>query len=387
MIYTTPDYYNEFYCIADKCEDTCCAGWKIVIDKDALKKYKKIRGKLGWRMLRNVNWLEKTFRQDKEKRCAFLNDDNLCDLLLKEGEESLCKTCRQYPRHTEEFEGVREITLSVSCPEVARILIERMTPVTFISQEKEGEEEYEEFDPFLFSILEDARKTMIVILQNRTLSIRTRVGLLLEMAKALQTKIDNADMFSCFDVMEEYTREEVCKKVKKLELELEVFQKESSKQRAVLASRMFEKLHMLELLKADWAVLLARTEKILYEDKKEYESICTKFRCWMNRHPEMEVRVEQLLVYFLFTYFPGAVYDGELQNKVRMAVYLVWMIEELWMARWVENEGELSLEEIIDLVYRFSREVEHSDKNLHFAEEIWNSVKIDETSVGMIETE
>ena len=41
MLYTIPDYYHEFSCIAGECEDTCCAGWQIVADEAALKKYKK----------------------------------------------------------------------------------------------------------------------------------------------------------------------------------------------------------------------------------------------------------------------------------------------------------------------------------------------------------
>lgn len=36
MLYTIPDYYDDFTCIADACEDTCCAGWQIVIDKESL---------------------------------------------------------------------------------------------------------------------------------------------------------------------------------------------------------------------------------------------------------------------------------------------------------------------------------------------------------------
>lgn len=386
MIYTTPDYYKDFHCIADQCEDTCCAGWKIVIDKESLNKYKKIRGKFKWRMLRSVNWFEKTFRQDKEKRCAFLNDNNLCDLLLAQGEESLCRTCDQYPRHTEEFEGVREITLSVSCPEVARILMERMTPVTFVSREEEGEEEFEDFDPFLFSILEDARERMIQILQNRELSIRARAILILQMAGEIQEKIDDEDMFACFDVIKSYGGEEM------IDSEAESFQSQAwdkgiedkvikakelaqdndtDIREASLAGEMFARLHELELLKVDWAVLLTRTEHLLYANGTEaYSQIRGDFATWMDTHPEMEIHLEQLLVYFVFTYFPGAVYDGAAQDKVRMAVYLVWMIEELWMARWLENEGDLDIEEIVDLVYRFSREVEHSDENLHRVEEM-----------------
>ncbi len=44
MLYTIPDYYNEFSCIAGDCPDTCCAGWQIVIDEKSQKKYKNIRG-------------------------------------------------------------------------------------------------------------------------------------------------------------------------------------------------------------------------------------------------------------------------------------------------------------------------------------------------------
>ncbi len=373
MIYTTPDYYKDFQCTADQCEDTCCAGWKIVIDKESINKYKKIRGKFKWRMLRSVNWFDKTFRQDKEKRCAFLGDNNLCDLLLAQGEESLCKTCRQYPRHTEEFEGVREITLSVSCPEVARILMERMTPVTFITHEEEGDEEYEDFDPFLFSILEDAREKMTRILQNRALSIRTRVIMLLQMAGEIQEKIDDEDMFACFDVIEGYGREEkvegeseslkgtlqnkmsaegiVAKTLAIKELMANKLAKdeETTRKQAALAKEMFKKLHKLELLKVDWAVLLTRTEHLLYGNGAiEYSKIRKEFADWMDEHSEMEIHLEQLLVYFVFTYFPGAVYDGAAQDKVLMAVYLVWMMEELWMARWLENEGDLDIEEIID---------------------------------------
>ena len=40
MLYTIPDYYHEFSCVAGKCEDTCCAGWQIVADEASLEKYK-----------------------------------------------------------------------------------------------------------------------------------------------------------------------------------------------------------------------------------------------------------------------------------------------------------------------------------------------------------
>ncbi len=381
MLYTIPDYYKEFQCTADKCEDTCCAGWQIVIDEQSMARYKKVRGDFRWRMLRSVDWINGVFRQDKEKRCAFLNEQNLCDLYTACGEKSLCKTCRQYPRHIEEFEGVREITLSISCPEVARILMEKTDPVTFLSYEKEGEEEYEDFDPFFFSILEDARKAMIEILQNREMPIRKRVLLVLGMAHDMQGRINRQEMFDCFSVIEKYQGEHAGefadeylagaeRGISRKSLEDEQISRRK-KGRMAMTREMFDKLYELELLREEWDMLLQESEVILYcGSEQEYRAISDEYTAWEGEHTEAEIHLEQLLVYFLFTYFPGAVYDGELYAKVQMAVYCTWMIHELWMARWMKNEKTLDVEEMTDLVYCFSREVEHSDMNLKHVEKI-----------------
>ena len=386
MLYAIPDYYKEFKCIADKCEDTCCAGWQIVIDDKSLNQYKKVRGKFMGRMLGSINWCNGTFRQDKEKRCAFLNENNLCDMYTNLGEKSLCKTCKRYPRHIEEFEGVREITLSVSCPEVARILMERMTPVRFLEYEKDRgaleDEEFDDFDPFLFSMLQDARSKMLEILQNRELSLQIRTVLVLGMAHDIQGRINRQEIFSCYDVMDKYAD-------KKAEEFVNTFLRktENSGKEAVLGKELFGKLYDLEFLKEDWYVLLRETEMLLYGsrencekssyNKKEaktgkeiYKELQKEFTLWADEKLDMEIHLEQLLVYFLFTYFPGAVYDGEVFAKVQMAVFCTWMIKKLWSARWIRNEKALELEEMTELVYRFSREVEHSDDNLKKVEKL-----------------
>lgn len=366
MLFTIPDYYKEFQCIADKCEDTCCAGWQIVIDKKSLCKYKNLNSDYRKTVWKNINWLKGVFLQDKEKRCAFLNDCNLCELYLHEGEGSFCKTCRLYPRHIEEFEGVREISLSISCPEAARILMNKKEKVNYLSYEKEGEEEYEDFDPFLFSMLEDARKEMLAILQNRELPIGVRVVLVLGMAHDMQGRINRQELFDCFSVIDKYRgkrAEEFAKKYyKKSATDAKDYK---------LVRDLYDRLYQLELLRDDWDKLLLESEVLLYSKGKEYyKTKAEEFYSDISIASEIEIQLEQLLVYFIFTYLPGAVYDGELYAKVQMSVYCVWMICELWKARYTKNEKSLSMEERIDLVYRFSREVEHSDKNRNRVEEM-----------------
>ena len=119
MRYTVPDYYKKFQCLAGVCPATCCAGWQIVIDPKSLARYHKVKGSFGNRIRNSVNWKEETFLQYEKKRCAFLNEENLCDMHIEAGPEMMCATCRKYPRHIEEFENEREITLSMSCPAVA----------------------------------------------------------------------------------------------------------------------------------------------------------------------------------------------------------------------------------------------------------------------------
>ena len=310
--------------------------------------------------VRSVDWKEGTFRQSNDKRCTFLNENNLCDLYTNLGEKNLCKTCKLYPRHIEEFEGLREVTLSISCPEVARILMERKTPVTFLNYEKEGEEEFEDFDPFLFSILEDARSAMIEILQNRELSIRERCLFVLGITHDMQVRINHQEMFECSAVIEKATGEKAKKSVRDY-----LSKKENKTKKAEMILELFWKLYELEVLRDEWEVLLQETESLLYHaDMAQYEKDDKAFGEWKKANPDMDIHLEQLLVYFLFTYFLGAVYDGEVYAKTQMAVYCVWMIEEIWKARWILNEESLSLEEMTEIVYRFSREVEHSDVNL-----------------------
>ena len=36
-----PNYYDRFTCIADKCTFTCCQEWKIAVDNETNRKWKK----------------------------------------------------------------------------------------------------------------------------------------------------------------------------------------------------------------------------------------------------------------------------------------------------------------------------------------------------------
>ena len=363
MIYKRPDYFNEFQCIADKCPDTCCAGWQIMIDDESLEKYKKIKGDYLWKVMAAVDWENDCFRQDNAKRCAFLNQDNLCDLYTNAGADSLCKTCREYPRHTEEFDGVREISLSASCPVVAKILMERITPVEFETEEKAEEVENEyfgDFDPFLYSTIEDGRDASLQILKDRTLPMAERALLVLGMAHDMQGRINRRELFSCDQVIEKYQSQKAKDYIRAYLAQKTKYEEET------LTRKVFPLLYELETLRDDWNELLHKSQDALFFTMQEsFAGLKEEFEQWKKEHADVEIHLEQIMVYFFFTYFPGSVYDGQVFAKAQMAVYCTWMIELLWMARWLMNGRQIELEEMTELFYRFCREIEHSDENLN----------------------
>lgn len=363
MLYTIPDYYKEFTCTAQECEDTCCAGWQIVVDPNALKQYKAVQGDYRKKLHKGIRWHKGIFKQDKEKRCVFLNEENLCEMYIHLGKESLCRTCRLYPRHMEEFENVREISLSVSCPEVARILLNKQEKTRFLSKEKSGEEEYENFDHFLYSLLVDMREAILEILQNREIALDVRCGLVYGMAHDVQHRVDKGNLFQCYEILEKYKSLPARKFVEKKVAE----NKAQNDKVYEFYKERFHDLYRLELLKEDWDYQLLEVEEWLFKEGalKEYCDITRGFETWLKQTDfPWEIQKEQLLVYFIYTYFCGAVYDGYILEKTQMALLMPAMLEEMLKVRWLLNEQTLNVEDVIELTYRFSREVEHSDKNL-----------------------
>ncbi|EOU1112203.1 flagellin lysine-N-methylase [Clostridium perfringens] len=141
-----PNYFNEFKCIASECEDTCCAGWEIVIDDETHKRYENVEGEFG-EILRS-----KIVKSDGENifllnngNCSFLNEKKMCEIYINLGEDHLCYTCQQFPRYTEEFLDLKEVGLSLSCPEAARIILRKAENTTFnLSEEVNCENEIKE---------------------------------------------------------------------------------------------------------------------------------------------------------------------------------------------------------------------------------------------------
>ena len=367
MYYRKPHYYEKFFCTADQCPDTCCAGWQIVIDENSLEKYSNVSGDFGIRLLNSIDWREGIFEQ-YDKRCSFLNSENLCDIYKELGAEALCDTCRLYPRHIEEFENLREFSLSLSCPVAAKMILECQEPVKFLEEEdekEEGEEDFEDFDFLLFDCLLEVREKLFSIVQNRKIPVEKRMFCVLRTAKNLQDALDEGELFErdFISDMELYLQEEI---------------KEFSGSFYETVQVLRKDLLRLEVLREEWKANLKTAENLFQKGEIWYMDKRERYKAEIKNtigQEQWDIYKEQLLMFFLYTYFCGAVYDDMIYSKGVLSVISVFWIEEITFWNWAKDERIIEEKNILETAYRYAREIEHSDENLNLLEEIFDSDK------------
>ncbi|GEK33629.1 flagellin lysine-N-methylase [Kurthia sibirica] len=179
--------YDNFQCIGGACEDTCCAGWKISIDKKSYQNYKKTTNTILKPLLqKNLKRNRKStndedyglFHVNDEGVCGLLDTEGLCSIQTNSGPEALCTTCSVYPRDLKEINTIVEKTLDLSCPEVARLILLDQNGLEFIQDEAPA------LLPILGKINHSNQKAdyfwtnrsfMITALQSRNITIETRL--------------------------------------------------------------------------------------------------------------------------------------------------------------------------------------------------------------------
>lgn len=123
-----PDYYEKFQCIADRCNITCCQEWKIGVDNETNRKWKKLLPP-DTVVDKKKNLSAYTVKKDgmrvivldEKHRCPFLNEEKLCRLVCTYTDRVLSDTCTQFPREVHRFSTHEEETLMPCCPAVIDI--------------------------------------------------------------------------------------------------------------------------------------------------------------------------------------------------------------------------------------------------------------------------
>ena len=266
--------------------------------------------------------------------------------------------------------------MSLSCPEAARIMLSCKDPVRFLEEETEEEDDFEEFDFMMFSQLEDTRDVLFSVIQDRKIPLTLRMAVSEQLAQSYQICMEEGREFDIDELLRDCLRHQK-------ENTLQEFVTKCLSEKGVDAAsfHQWEKqkeelqvLCRLERLRPTWDKVLDDADRWLYQGNEEnYRQICEEFHrmygALSNHKEEWENLGEQLLMFFVYTYFCGAVYDDMVCSKMELALFSVRWIQEFLMTRWLENGKQLSMQDVEQISCWYAREIEHSDDNLNALED------------------
>lgn len=145
MTVFVPDYYPLFRCAAGECGHTCCEGWEIDIDPASMDRYRRVGGAFGKKLRECISGgPEPHFLLREGERCPLLTEDNLCELIIREGEDALCQICTDHPRFRNYWSDRIEMGLGLACETAGRLILGSDHPLTLIPAGEDPEEEAQE---------------------------------------------------------------------------------------------------------------------------------------------------------------------------------------------------------------------------------------------------
>jgi len=371
-----PAYYRKFSCIAGKCEDTCCAGWEIDIDEASYDYYQKLPGAFGERVRGCIKAYEGSgedvyeahgFILKEGKRCPFLREDGLCEMILTLGEGAICDVCTYTPRNFLEYGGVREISISPSCGEAGRLIFGSSEKTEFLTVEEEGKLDIEESEEeILFGErIRTARDYGLGILQEREYSISERMGGFLCFGKEVQQRLNEEDIEGLEGLQAQdfsaYIRQAGNLGGKCADL--------PDRQYLSFLKR-FASFSGLDSINEEWEQYLQDMQMIFAEGedgKENYREALEGFALQV-REEHREYEWEQLAVYLAFLMVSRCVDDWNFWGKVQFVAaswLFVWDMDALRYRK----EGRYTREDRVDVMRIFAKEVEHSQDNLDYLEE------------------
>ncbi|MFD3447642.1 flagellin lysine-N-methylase [Microbacteriaceae bacterium 4G12] len=368
-----PDYYDKFSCIGSECEDNCCHGWTVSIDKKTYKDMKRIKNPKWQKEFKNhYKRIRKEgndsayayIKMNECGSCPFLNEQQLCNIHADLGEKYLSQTCTVYPRLHRELNGIIESSLAISCPEVARIVLLNSEPMEFIQTEREMDSKLQiaklnlEHCKDQQQYFWDMRIAAITILQDRTYNIEDRLIILGLAMQRIQEKINGKEYEYIPEILQSYLME---MKEEEFRQHIRNIPQDTTGKMKLYTDVLTQRLQ--KVIRKHYLILSSQiSQGLTGKDDVTIEEICerydeiqgTIYKPYMQEHSYI---LENYLVNYVFQNLFPLLEKTWLNSYFGMATnYLLLKTQIVGLAGYY---GELNEKIVIDLFYSFSRSFEH----------------------------
>ncbi len=192
MLIRKTAYFDDFRCIASACPDSCCKEWDVLVDETSAAFYRSLPGKLGEDLRRVMHDEDgQTVMTITDGRCPMWRQDGLCRIQVELGEEALCRTCRDFPRLRHDYGDFVELTLELSCPEAARILLSAQAQ-PWVEQTVPGGEA-PEYDEEAMDVLKATRSRALALVEDTARDVPSTLAALLLYGYQAQGELDGEE--------------------------------------------------------------------------------------------------------------------------------------------------------------------------------------------------
>ncbi|MDO5517889.1 MAG: flagellin lysine-N-methylase [Clostridium sp.] len=375
---TYPIHFNNFKCIGGECEDTCCKGWDIEIDKDTFEYYCSTEDEKMQSMIENSIFINEDctsndldygiIKLNDKKFCPFLDENSYCMIQSKFGEENLSCVCAHFPRIMNKVDNNYEISLDIACPEAARLVLNDKESIKFTSGERDFykyiiNDEYntnsKKYKNTPIKFFKEIRSYSILIMQNRNYDLSRRFYILGQFIDSLD-KIADDDCSRIPEVIENFSMESVVESYKRYDIDY-IFQIIFFKN-IVDSSNISEK-SISEAFKGYTKELLKGFDIKKVDDlKNNAEDYMSAFDRYDKEVIQNHSHIfENYIVNFMYNnLFPFSesdfMFEGYLMLLVRYSFIRFYLV-----GRYI-NSGKDDSEEIVKFITVFGRAIEH-DRN------------------------
>jgi lysine-N-methylase len=399
-----PEYMKKFSCTGPKCEDSCCQGWTVNIDYDTYIKINSNKHKKNIlkEYFDNLRIFKKSSKIQYAKIelgnkdiCPLWNKDKLCTIHLKLGEEYLSRTCKFYPRKFSKVNDIYEVTASISCPEITRLVLlnsdlmefevvkdmnlpKRIFKNKIISTEDKGD---------ISGYLWELRGFTIEVLQNRDLDLSERLIFLGLFYKNLNQLLKNNNFKIIPQLVKKYVEIATHGKIKELISEINLRENQKNIQIKILKKLIDERFNgelggvknekYLDCFKKVLVglnfVVDTNSEKIKSSYNKSYD-IYSNF---MEKHSYI---FENYLVNYVFSKLFPLNRENSFESYVRMiTLYAIIKLHLIGLAGYYKYD--FSVEHVVKLFQSLSKTIEHNHKYLDKIYKLIKEDKLDNLAV------
>jgi lysine-N-methylase len=371
-----PEYIKKFSCIGSACEDTCCSGWRVNVDEETYKKYKKVKNtEMKSRLEKNItrnrsNPTKNNIAKLKMEKgnCSFLSKEGWCDIQSNLGEDFLCNTCAVYPRRINKVNNVIEQSLTVSCPEAARLVLLNESGINFEQGQKEVS--IRELSSIITTskerivhwkdCIDEYRYMTILILQNKNYTLEERLLILGLFYNELEDCVKNNELNKIPDILgqylksvEDYIFKDAFKSVSnRLDIQIQLC-------RELVVLRLNEGITSSRYLECSRDMMLglkieANTTNDEIKEAYEY-SFAEYYVPFMQKH---EYMLENYLVNYVFKNCMPVDCDAPFESYSRMILH--YSLIKLHLVGIANHYNGLTSDLVIKLVQSLSKTFEHN---------------------------